>query len=159
MLEPTLGHARFGALYASGLAGGGLGVMVLSWLWVVTPLADLPVVGQIVTSNPAIPTIGASGAVFGLMGAAVIGLRNRGINPWRTDIGTLVLLNLGITFFIPGISVGGHIGGLLAGMAVGKLVFVGWEGAKRATVLASAAAAGMFLLAIVLANATVAGFN
>jgi membrane associated rhomboid family serine protease len=68
------------------------------------------VIGEVLTSNPAIPTIGASGAVFALMGAAVVGLRNRGINPWRTDIGTLVLLNLGITFFLPGISVGGTSG-------------------------------------------------
>jgi membrane associated rhomboid family serine protease len=159
MLEPTLGHGRFGALYAAGLAGGGLGVVLLSWIWAVTPLADLPVVGQIVTSNPAIPTIGASGAVFGLMGAAVVGLRNRGINPWRTDIGTLVLLNLAITFFIPGISVGGHIGGLLAGMAVGRLVFVGWEHARRATLLATGATAAMLLLALVLARATVTGMS
>jgi membrane associated rhomboid family serine protease len=154
MLEPNLGHARFGALYAAGLAGGSLGVVLLSWLWAVTPLAELPVIGQIITSHPGTPTIGASGAVFGLMGAAVIGLRNRGVNPWRTDIGTLVLLNLAITFFIPNISVGGHIGGLLAGMAVGKLVFVGWEHAKRAALLATGGALAMLVVAVVLANAT-----
>jgi membrane associated rhomboid family serine protease len=150
MLEPSLGHARFGALYAAGLAGGSLGVVLLSWLWAVTPLAEIPVLGGIITSDPRIPTIGASGAVFALMGAAVVGLRNRGVNPWRTDIGTLVLLNLGITFFLPGISVGGHIGGLLAGMAVGKLLFVPAERRRRATVLAAVAAVGMFALALAL---------
>lgn len=159
MLEPTLGHGRFAALYAAGAAGGGLGVVLLSWLWAVTPLDQLPVVGQIVTSHPGIPTIGASGAVFGLMGAAVIGLRNRGVNPWRTDIGTLVLLNLAITFFIPNISVGGHIGGLLAGMAVGRLVFVGWQEARRATALAVGATVAMLVVAVVLANAIISALT
>jgi membrane associated rhomboid family serine protease len=155
MLEPNLGHGRFAALYAAGLAGGGLGVVLLSWLLTATPLSAFSGLAQLLGGNPFTPTVGASGAVFGLMGAAVVGLRNRGINPWRTDIGTLVLLNLVITFVIPGISVGGHLGGLLAGMAVGKLVFVDREGARRATVLAALAALAMFGLAVVLASATV----
>jgi membrane associated rhomboid family serine protease len=154
MLEPTLGHGRFAALYTAGLAGGGLGVVLLSWVFVATPLAETGL-ANLLGGNPLTPTVGASGAVFGLMGAAVIGLRNRGINPWRTDIGTLVLLNLVITFVIPGISVGGHVGGLLAGMAAGKLVFVEHDGARRATVLTTLAAIGMFALAILLAGATV----
>jgi membrane associated rhomboid family serine protease len=151
MLEPTLGHGRFAALYAAGLAGGGLGVVLLSWLFVATPLAGTGL-ANLFGGNPLTPTVGASGAVFGLMGAAVIGLRNRGINPWRTDIGTLVLLNLVITFVIPGISVGGHLGGLLGGMAAGKLLFVEQERARRATVLTWFAALGMAALAIVLAG-------
>lgn len=152
MLEPSLGHARFGALYAGGLAGGGLGVVLLSWLWALTPLNEIPVIGGVLTSHPGVPTIGASGAVFGLMGAAVVGLSNRGVNPWRTDIGMLVLLNLGLTFFLPGISVGGHVGGLLAGMGIGRLIFTGRERARRATIWAWAATVGMLVLAVVLAN-------
>jgi membrane associated rhomboid family serine protease len=155
MLEPTLGHGRFAALYASGLAGGGLGVVLLSWLFVVSPLADLPGVAQFLGGNPLTPTVGASGAVFGLMGAAVVGLRNRGINPWRTDIGTLVLLNLVITFVIPRVSVGGHLGGLLAGMLVGKLLFVERSEARKATVLAVLATVVMLALAVALAGPTV----
>ena len=94
MLEPVLGRSRFLAVYAAGLAGGSAGVMLLSW--------DAP-------------TLGASGAVFGLMGAAMIMLRRRGINPWQTSIGSLVLLNLVITFIIPAVSIGGHLGGLAGG--------------------------------------------
>lgn len=156
MLEPALGHARFAGLYVAGLAGGSLGVVLLSWTWAVTPLRDVPVLGSVLTSNPGIPTIGASGAVFALMGAAMAGMRARGINPWRSDLGGLVLLNLAITFFVPGISVGGHIGGLLAGVAVGKLVFVERDGATRAAVLAGLAALVMFGAAYWLANETVA---
>ena len=57
-------------------------------------------------------TVGASGAVFGLMGAALIELRRRGMSVLKSPIGILLLLNLGITFVIPNVSIGGHIGGL-----------------------------------------------
>jgi membrane associated rhomboid family serine protease len=100
LLEPAIGPSRFGALYFASLAGGSLGAVLVS------PLAL---------------AIGASGAVFGLMGALVALFRQRGINPFRTDIGTLLLLNLVITFVVPGISIGGHVGGLIAGGAVGFL--------------------------------------
>jgi hypothetical protein len=60
---------------------------------------------------------------------------------------------------IPGISVGGHVGGLLAGLAVGKLVFVEREEARRATVLASLAAIAMAGVAVLLAGATVSALT
>jgi membrane associated rhomboid family serine protease len=71
-------------------------------------------VGALVMSPDAI-TGGASGAVFGLMAAAVIGLRHDRINPMRTGIGTTFVLNIVITLVIPGISVGGHFGGAITG--------------------------------------------
>lgn len=136
MLEGALGPLRFGALYLAGLAGGSMGVVLTGWLWT-TRLAEVPVLGAVLTTNPGIPTVGASGAVFALMGAAMSGMRERGIDPWRTDIGSLVLLNLVITFVVPGISVGGHLGGLIAGVAVGRLLFVPREQARvRALIVA-----------------------
>jgi membrane associated rhomboid family serine protease len=72
---------------------------------------------------PSAPTVGASGAVFGLMGAAFLYQRSRGIDPWSSGLGGLILLNLVITFFVPGISKGGHIGGLVGGAIAGLLVF------------------------------------
>jgi hypothetical protein len=41
---------------------------------------------------------------------------------WDTGVGGLLLVNLVLTFAIPNISVGGHVGGLLGGTAVGALM-------------------------------------
>jgi membrane associated rhomboid family serine protease len=98
LLEPTLGTPRFAALYGTALLWGSFGALL------VTPDAN---------------TVGASGAVFGLMGAAAVELRARGINPFQTDIGMLILFNLGLSFVLSGISIGGHIGGLIGGVLVG----------------------------------------
>ena len=100
-LEPAVGGARFALLYAVSLLGGSLGVLVLS---------------------PDSPTLGASGAIFGLMGALVVLQLRAHVNPWNTGIGGLVALNVLITFLIPGISIGGHLGGLVAGAAAGAVV-------------------------------------
>ena len=97
MLEPALGRVRFGLLYFTALLGGSALVMVLS---------------------PHDLTAGASGAVFGLLGAAAVGLRQRGVNVFQTGIGVTILINLALTFGIGGISIGGHIGGLVAGALV-----------------------------------------
>jgi membrane associated rhomboid family serine protease len=102
ILEPMIGRLRFGLIYFVALVGGSFGALLLS---------------------PNTPTVGASGAVFGLMGAAIIAMRARGIDPWQSGLGVTLLLNLGITFLIPGIAIGGHIGGLIAGGIVGYLLF------------------------------------
>ncbi len=102
MLEFPLGSSRLLAVYLAGLFGGSAGALLLSYDAV---------------------TIGASGAVFGLMGAAMVGLRRVGVNPWTSQIGALVLLNLVFTFVISNVSVGGHLGGLLAGAAAGWVAF------------------------------------
>jgi membrane associated rhomboid family serine protease len=96
MLEPVLGHVRFAALYFASLLCGSFGVLLLS---------------------PDSVTVGASGAVFGLMGAAFVLQRLRGVDPMASGIGPIILLNLAITFIIPGISIGGHLGGLIGGAA------------------------------------------
>lgn len=102
MLEPALGRVRFTLLYFAALIGGSVGALMFS---------------------PDALTGGASGAVFGLMGAAAVALWHRGVNPMRTPIGTTLILNLLITFTIPGISVGGHLGGVIAGALVGFVMF------------------------------------
>jgi membrane associated rhomboid family serine protease len=96
MLEPALGHLRFAALYFASLLCGSFGALLLS--------ADKE-------------TVGASGAVFGLMGAAFVFQRLRGVDPMASGIGPVILLNLALTFVIGGISIGGHLGGLIGGAA------------------------------------------
>ena len=77
LLEPTLGSGRFAALFFTALLWGAFGALV---------------------ATPNGLTVGASGAVFGLMGAAAVEQRARGINPFKTDIGVLILLNLVLSF-------------------------------------------------------------
>jgi len=101
MLEPALGRVRFLLLYFASLLGGSLGVILFDS-------------GGI--------TAGASGAVFGLLAAAAVGLWRRGVNPLTTGIGATLILNLFITFAIPGISIGGHIGGMVAGGICGAVM-------------------------------------
>jgi membrane associated rhomboid family serine protease len=101
MLEPGLGRIRFLLLYFASMLGGALGVVLIDS-------------GGI--------TAGASGAVFGLLAAATVGLWRRGVNPFSTGVGTALVLNLLITFAIPGISIGGHLGGAIAGAICGAVM-------------------------------------
>jgi len=73
-------------------------------------------VAVLLLSDPRIPVVGASGAFFGLMGAFFIILRSLGENPQQLLI--LILVNLGIGFFVSGISWEGHLGGLITGAAI-----------------------------------------
>jgi membrane associated rhomboid family serine protease len=103
LLEPALGRVRFVLLYFAALLAGSAG-------------------GIILTDNPFTRMGGASGAVFGLMGAAAIGLHRRGVNIFQTGLGTILVLNLVLTFTIPGISIGGHVGGLIGGLVCGLIM-------------------------------------
>jgi membrane associated rhomboid family serine protease len=126
LLEPALGRIRFAALYGVALLGGACGALLL---------------------DPGALTAGASGAVYGLMGAAVLGLRRRGIDPFRTGLGGLLLVNLLLTFVIPGISVGGHLGGLAAGAVAGGTLFATEDTPRdRALGTAAVVAVGVALL-------------
>ena len=76
-------------------------------------------------SSPQAVTVGASGAVYGLMGCVFVVEQRSGRNPWRDGLGSLIIINVVVTFLIPNVSIGGHIGGLVAGalaaLAVGDL--------------------------------------
>ena len=92
-LEDALGPIRYLLLYlVSGLAGSA-GALI---------------------ANPNAVTVGASGAIFGILGAAIVLERQRTYVLGGSAI-TLLVLNLAFTFAVPGISIGGHLGGLAGG--------------------------------------------
>ena len=95
MIEPALGHVRFVAIYLVSLLGGSLGVMILS---------------------PDEATLGASGAIYGLLGAAIVMARNRQISLIQSGLIPILAINFVLTISLPGISLGGHLGGLIGGL-------------------------------------------
>lgn len=97
-LEAALGRARYLALYlVSGLAGGAL----TYWL---------------APQNQ--PSLGASGAIFGLLGATVVLMRR--LNYDMRPVFMILALNLVITFNPwGGIAWQAHVGGLIAGVLIG----------------------------------------
>ena len=92
-LEAWLGPVRYLLLYlVSGLAGSA---------------------GALIASPEAV-TVGASGAIFGILGAAIVLERQQTYVLGGSAI-TLLVVNLAFTFAVPGISIGGHLGGLAGG--------------------------------------------
>jgi membrane associated rhomboid family serine protease len=94
LLEPAIGSVRFSVIYGVSLLAGSFGALLL---------------------EPHAVTVGASGAIFGLMGAAFFEMRHRGMNPFESGIGFLILINLALGLFLNNISIGGHLGGLVGG--------------------------------------------
>lgn len=105
-LEAALGRARYLALYLlSGLAGSAL----TYWL-----------------AAPNQPSLGASGAIFGLLGATVVLMRR--LNYDMRPVFTILAINLVITFNPwGGIAWQAHVGGLIAG----ALIAIGMVHAPR----------------------------
>jgi rhomboid protease GluP len=105
VVEQIFGRVRFASIYAVCIVGSGLSVLEF---------------------NYNVPTLGASGAIFGLFGALVaVGLRmgKRG----RVLIGQVLpvlVFNLVFTYTIPGISAAAHVGGLLTGFVAGLVLFM-----------------------------------
>ncbi len=99
-LESLLGHVRFLSLYVIAALGGS--------------------VASFFFTNPSTVSVGASGAIFGLMGALVVAGRRL-----RYDIKQVLILigiNVVIGFVVPGIDWRAHLGGLLTGAAVAAVL-------------------------------------
>ncbi|WP_051653205.1 rhomboid family intramembrane serine protease [Kitasatospora cheerisanensis] len=98
-LERVLGRVRFLALYlAAGIAGNALSFLL--------------------TAGPdQLFTVGASGAIFGLLGATGVLFRVNRV-PLQPVI-VLLVVNLVITFSLSGIDWRAHLGGLAAGVVIG----------------------------------------
>jgi membrane associated rhomboid family serine protease len=127
MLEPVIGRLRFGLIYGVSLLAGSFGALLL---------------------EPYGRTVGASGAIFGLMGAAVVVMRRRGISPMESGLGLWIGLNLAITFAVPNISIGGHLGGLVGGAVAAFLLFELRDRARVPAALANALVVGLGALAV-----------
>lgn len=96
MIEPALGHARYVAIYLASLLTGSLVVVLF---------------------QPNAETLGASGAVYGLLGAAIVMARNREIDLVQSGLLPILGFNFIITLVF-GFSIAGHVGGLLGGLLV-----------------------------------------
>ena len=108
LLEPMIGKVRFLVLYFMSIFGGGLGFLVLSTMY-----------GSVV---------GASGAVFGLMGAYLVFLVKMKLNAGQMYLIIGINLFLG---FLPGIAWEAHVGGLIVGAAVGYVLITTREKSKQ----------------------------
>jgi membrane associated rhomboid family serine protease len=102
-LEALLGRGRFLAVYFLSILAGSAGALLVS---------------------PDVATIGASGAVFGILGAGLVLERNR-IDVFGGSALFVIILNLAFTFAVGYVSIGSHVGGLIGG-ALAVLVLARW---------------------------------
>ena len=93
-LEFVIGAGRYICLYFACALAGSAGALIFS---------------------PTTPTVGASGAIFGILGAGLV-LERKRIYVFGGAALTFIVLNLVLTFTISNISIGGHVGGLVGGI-------------------------------------------
>ncbi len=131
-LERILGRARFLAVYLLALLGGSAAVMLFS--------------------SPLTPTIGASGAIFGLMGGLVVVFRR-----FRYDMKQLLFvlaINLYLSFQLSGISWQGHVGGLVVGAAITAAMVYPPQAVRRKVQIGSAVGLVVLIVVVILVKDT-----
>jgi len=107
IIEQMYGHVEFAVIYLLCALGGNVLTILVA---------------------PNVPALGASGAIFGLFGLAFIVSRRRHLllgpqaRAMLSRVGSLLVLNLIITFTLPFISWTGHVGGLVVGGVIGLLL-------------------------------------
>jgi membrane associated rhomboid family serine protease len=97
-LEPAIGSVHFAAIYFASLIAGSFGALLF---------------------QPQALTVGASGACFGVLGALIVVAYYRGISIWQSGLGATLLINVVFSLTVNGISIGGHLGGLVGGAITG----------------------------------------
>ncbi len=133
-LEPTAGRFRYALIFLGGLFGGSLAVSVFDWT---------------------APTLGASGAVLGIVAGLAVAYRERGLSIFGSSLGFIIALNLGLPLLVGGISFWGHLGGFVGG----GLVALSLAGAVQDQARKSERNALAALLVVALAaSATVAAY-
>lgn len=111
VLEPLFGKLKFSIMYGFGIFGGTIGVLLLA------PFGT--------------GVVGASGAVFALMGAYLVTML--ALKQDAQQIFLLIAINLGLSF-LPGIAWEAHLGGLVVGLVVAGL-YVVFRKSNQRTVL------------------------
>jgi membrane associated rhomboid family serine protease len=96
-VEIAIGRWRFIAVYFVTALSGSAGALLFA---------------------PDVPTVGASGALFGILGCAVV-LEQQGMHVLGGSALGIVILNFVLTLAVPGISIGGHLGGFVGGVVCG----------------------------------------
>jgi membrane associated rhomboid family serine protease len=134
MLEPAIGRLNFAVVYFVSLLAGSFGALLF---------------------QPLLPTVGASGACFGVLGALIVVARYRGISIWQSGLGITLVINIIFSLSVAGISIGAHLAGVVAGAICGWLIV---ELDERRNMKAAAIAACLLVGAVsVVAAIAVAG--
>lgn len=125
-MEATVGRWRYLALYLATALAGSAGALVIS---------------------PNSPTVGASGALFGILGAAVV-FERQGHHVLGGQALGIAVINFAITFLVPNISIGGHLGGFVGGVACGLALSRFGRGHAAYGRLGAAGVAGLVAVAV-----------
>jgi membrane associated rhomboid family serine protease len=110
LIEPAIGSVRLIGIYMVSLLAGSFGALLL---------------------DPDQVTVGASGAIYGLLASAFVIARHRGAEDVASQIAVWVVINLAFTFSVPRISIGGHLGGLVGGALAALLIAYGERRGRR----------------------------
>jgi membrane associated rhomboid family serine protease len=138
-LEAYVGPARYIGIYLVSALAGAAGALLV---------------------EPNVPTVGASGAVFGILGAGLVLERGKGVAIFGGQALFLIVVNLALSFVLSNVSVGGHIGGVIGGaLAMLALEHMGRHRPllSREGALAISALVGIGLASVILAYLRVRG--
>ncbi len=142
-LESFLGRVRYLALYFGAALGGSIGVLALYALAIATDGGSIEATGGFLTPSSA---LGASGAVFGLLGAYLPLRRAIGVN---VRVLLIVLgINVVLGFVAPNIAWEAHLGGLLVGAAVGTVYLRTRRPAQKTAQIGAVASIAVALLVV-----------
>lgn len=132
-LEVALGRARFVVVYLLALFGGATAVMLLG-----DPLSNVA---------------GASGAIYGLFGGIAVVVFRAKLNP--TPVLVLLGINIFLSISLPGISLLGHLGGLIVGaLATAAMVYAPRDKLQSVQIGVSVALLVMMVLILVVKTST-----
>lgn len=101
MLESAVGRLNFTVVYFVSLLAGSFGALLF---------------------QPGVPTVGASGALFGILGALMVVAYYRGISIWQSGLALTLIINIVFSLTVSNVSIGGHVGGFIGGAICGWLI-------------------------------------